>query len=731
MRHPTPVSARREPAQAILAIALSLIVIVLGTGMTGCASTSSSRVKDAGHGPSGASLRPRPVQDGWLFAFRAPAGSKSVSLAGEFNGWSTSAWPMSDADGDGVWSITVPLETGRSYQYKFVVNGGEWMTDPWAEATDPNNYNNGIVFTRRPGEACLSSFLPADGARLTSLTGLSALVDPQGHAVTDARVELSDFVGRQRWPLQARWNPATREVTAAPPVDLADGDYLVTLTVELQDAPALTRTINFTLDRWTGRVDAPAAYDRAVMYEIFVRSFADGLNDDGTGDLPGLTSRLDYLNDGDPRTADDLDVDVLWLMPVHPSPSYHGYDITDYEAIEEDYGNLEDYRTFVTGAHRRGMKVMLDYVVNHSSNEHPFFRDALRNPASRYSSWYKFTDSGNEHFTGFAGIGAMPEFNFRSPEMRSYLLEMARFWIDPDGDGDRIDGVDGLRCDVAKGPPHDFWRELRHETKAIRPDFSLLAEVWDSAPTITSYFHDQFDMNFDYPLYYATLDLLGGRSEPLRFLREYQQIRDTYPPGAQLVRFLDNHDNNRIASILGGDIRRQKMATGILFALPGTPLVYYGMEVGMLGSKPDPDIRKPMRWDEVARQTSDPASLLSWHRRLIRLRHETPALTARDDAATRSLQPGRSDASGVLAFLRRSPEGGPAVLAVANVTGQPLQATVTIDGATVRQAMAAERIGSGVRLAGADGPVDLVKGWMLDFEPYGFAMYELAEVRGR
>ena len=464
-----------------------------------------------------------------------------------------------------------------------------------------------------------------------------------------------------------------------------------------------------------------------MTYEIFVRSFEDGPGGDGIGDFAGLTARLDYLNDGDPRTSDDLGIDAVWLMPVNPSPSYHGYDITDYEAIEEDYGNLEDYRTFVSEAHRRGIKVVLDYVVNHSSNQHPFFRDALRNPASRYTGWYKFTDDRNERYTGFAGYDGMPEFNFRSPEMRSYLLQMARFWIDLDNDGDMSDGVDGFRCDVAKGPPHDFWRELRHETKGLRSDFMLLAEVWDNAPTITSYFHDQFDMNFDYPLYYATLDLLGGRSEPLQFLRQYQQIRDTYPPGAQLVRFLDNHDNNRIASVLGGDERRQRLATGLLFALPGTPLVYYGMEVGMLGSKPDPDIRKPMRWDQVALQTGDDRSLLSWHRRLIRLRRELPALTARDDAAGHSLDPGRADATAVLAFLRRPPAGGPAVLVVGNTGGMPIRATVTIDGTTIRRAEAAERIGSGVRPVEGAARVNLVKGWTLDFEPYGFALYELSE----
>ncbi|TPW02649.1 MAG: glycosidase, partial [bacterium] len=273
-------------------------------------------------------------------------------------------------------------------------------------------------------------------------------------------------------------------------------------------------------------------------------------------------------------------------------------------------------------------------------------------PASRYTSWYKFQDARNETYAGFANIDEMPELNFRSADMRARLLQMARFWMDMDNDGDMTDGVDGFRFDVAKGPPHDFWRELRHEVKGLRPDFLLLGEVWDNAETIGSYFHDQYDMNFDYPLYYAMLELLGGKKTPVQFLSAYAAVRRTYPPGAQLVRFLDNHDNNRIASILGADPGRQRLATGLLFTLPGTPLIYYGMEVGMEGMKPDPDIRRPMRWDLVEEQNPDSTSLLSWHRDLIRLRHTMPALTAPDDPAAPSLEAGRASSSPIAAESR-------------------------------------------------------------------------------
>lgn len=672
-------------------------------------------------------LRPHAVAGGWLFACRAPAGTTSVHLAGEFNGWSMTSMPMGDADHDGVWTLTVPLETGRAWQYKFVVNGSEWVTDPDAEATDPNNYNNGILITRRPGEAYLTAFLPADGSRLTQAARISALVELSGRQVTGVAIRLADFMGRHEWPLDAAWHADTREMAAALPDSLPDGDYVATLSADLAGGGTLQKTLNFSLDRWTGRVNSPAWWDGAVLYEVFVRSFKDGRGADGTGDLEGLTAELDYLNDGRPETDTDLGVDALWLMPVHPSPSPHGYDITDYEGIQPAYGTLEDYRGFVRGAHRRGMRVMLDYVVNHSSNQHPYFVEARHHPESPYTGWYKFNDATNDAYTSFAGYGGMPELNFRSAPMRNYLLEMSRFWMDLDGDGDFSNGVDGFRCDVGKGPPHDFWRELRQAVKAWRPDFALLGEVWDNTSTIASYFHDQYDMQFDYPLYYATLDLLLGKTDPHRFLRDYAGIRDAYPACAQLVRFLDNHDNNRIGSLLAGDLRREKLASGLLLTLPGTPLIYYGMEVGMQGMKPDPDIRRPMRWDLVTAQAGDSTSLLSWHRRLIRLRHALPALAARDDVAVTSLYAGESEATDLLVYERRAPGGGPAALVVMNLSGQPRQGRVTVSGAgALLRGRWREALASGLRPDGTERGVDLSRGFSVSAEPYGFAVYEIA-----
>jgi alpha-amylase len=720
---PVAASTSRRAGRA----AAALVLMALAAAGWACARGSAATPAGAAAAtaaPALSPLRPHAVAGGWLFSYRAPAGTRSVHLAGEFNGWSTSAWPMSDADGDQVWTITAPLETGRRYQYKFVVNGGEWVTDPNAEAVDPNNFNNGILTTRRPGEAYVVSLAPADGARLATFDAVTAVVAGEGHALRNASLVLTDWLGRRSWTLAATVDPAAGTVTAPGPPDLPDGDWLATLTVELEGAPPLVKTSGFSIDRWTGRVDGPPFWDRAVLYEAFVRSFADGPDDDDSGDLAGLTARLDYLNDGNPRTNDDLGIDAIWLMPVHPSPSYHGYDITDYTGIESDYGTLDVYRTFEAEAHRRGIRVVLDYVVNHSSNEHPFFLESLGQPGAAHAGWYKFLDKDNRRYQGFADIGAMPEFNFRSAAMRDYLLEVADFWMDLDGDGDFTDGVDGFRCDVAKGPPHDFWRQLRDHVKGRRADFLLLGEVWDNAATIAPYYHDEYDMNFDYPLYYATLELLDGRKSSAGWLGTLRELRATYPPGAQRVVFLDNHDNNRIGSILAGDVAKQKLATGLLFTLPGTPLVYYGMEVGMEGVKPDPDIRKPMRWDLVAAQSPDPSSLLSWHRNLVRLRRDLAALGAPDEPAAPTLHAGHADDPRVVAYLRRAAGGGAAALVVANPSGAAVTTRVAVPGdAGARSGDLRPRQASGARAP--EGAADLNRGVSVALEPWGFGIWEV------
>jgi alpha-amylase len=249
----------------------------------------------------------------------------------------------------------------------------------------------------------------------------------------------------------------------------------------------------------------PARDPNNLVYEIFVRSFADS-NEDGIGDLNGITAKLDsYLNDGRPETDHDLEVGVLWLMPVFPSPSYHGYDVTDFRAINPAYGSLADFKTLVAEAHRRDVRVILDFPVNHTSHEHPWFNAALSDPASPRRTYYRIaadegplppswhrvaTASGTSRYFGLFS-STMPDLMFDNPVVRDEMRAIAKFWLDL--------GVDGFRLDAAKhvygdhfgepftdeevGKNNAWWQEFSRAVYAVRPDAILVGEVLGSSET--------------------------------------------------------------------------------------------------------------------------------------------------------------------------------------------------------------------------------------------------------
>jgi glycosidase len=403
--------------------------------------------------------------------------------------------------------------------------------------------------------------------------------------------------------------------------------------------------------------DTPAWFYDALLYEVFVRSFYDS-DGDGVGDLAGVTAQLDYLA--------SLGANAIWLMPIHPSPSYHGYDVTDYFDINPDYGTLDDFRTLVQEAHARDIRVIIDFVINHTSNQAPFFVDAVADPDSEYADWFNWNNEGHTRWEGFAGLDFMPTLNHDSKGVQEFVKEVARFWLDLDGDGDYGDGVDGFRCDVAVGPPHRTWKMLRQEVKALNPEALLLGEAWLRNPVdMRNYFNQEFDALFDFPLYHTLAGdhdangdgLLNGQVRaglvhgPILSLYHYYAH-------AQMVRFINNHDTNRAMTDLQGDADKARAAATLLLTLPSTPMIYYGEEIGMRGQKGSGPIydelrREPMDWHaaeegagmtnwfkpsnrnnapqdgvSVEEQTDDPGSLLNHYRQLIALRHDYAALRA-------------------------------------------------------------------------------------------------------
>ncbi|MEX1186028.1 MAG: alpha-amylase family glycosyl hydrolase [Gemmatimonadaceae bacterium] len=469
-----------------------------------------------------------------------------------------------------------------------------------------------------------------------------------------------------------------------------------------------------------------------VCYEIFVRSFYDS-DGDGVGDLRGLTQKLDYVNDGDPAVHRDLGASCIWLMPVAQSPSYHGYDVTNYYEVNREYGTNADFRMLVAEAHRRGIRVLVDLVLNHSSAEHPHFKSALLDPSSPYRDWYVWSPTlpvlkgwdapvwhrapgREEYYYGLFWSG-MPDLNLGNPEVRAEAENIARYWLDEMGvDGFRLDAVahffesgDTLRHAPAT---HPWLRDYAAAVRRISSAAFTIGEVWDSTGAILKYYPDQLDAYFIFDVADALIDAVRSGSKD-RLVAAVLRAQRDLPPG-RWSPFLRNHDQTRTMTELRGDAARARLAATLLLTLPGFPFLYYGEELGMTGSKPDQRLRTPMHWAmrraagfttgtpweplqsdsltaNVEAQDSDRASLLNHHRRLIHLRAAHSALGSGD------FVPVATNAEGALAYLRRAPDG--TALVVANLTPK------RIEGPTLRsdESVVASGCYVGRPLAGGDG----------------------------
>ena len=459
----------------------------------------------------------------------------------------------------------------------------------------------------------------------------------------------------------------------------------------------------------------PEAWGKgATCYEIFVRSFYDS-DGDGVGDLRGLTQKLDYINDGNPASAKSLGARCIWLMPVDASPSYHGYDVKDYYRVNPDYGTNDDFKRLVAAAHKRGIKVLVDLVLNHASSDHPYFKEALRDTASKHRTWFRFSATKpdqkgpwgqqvwhkspvrDEYYYGVF-TSEMPDLNYENPAVRQEASNVAKFWLTTMGvDGFRLDAVpylveEGNRLDHTAAT-HAVLRQFAADVRRIKPDAYTIGEVWDSIGTQLAYYPDQLDAYFTFEASDAILmSVRDGSSKHLLapLLRMQGKL-----PAYRYSPFLRNHDQTRTMTALGNDLARAKLAAQLLLTLPGLPYVYYGEEIGMIGDKPDPRLRTPMQWTpgtaagftrglvweplqpdsataNVAVQDGDKASLLTLYRRLIHLRSTNSALGAG------TLIPLETSTDAAAAWVRR--DGIRMVLVVANLGTTPLS-SVTLSSA--------------------------------------------------
>ena len=432
----------------------------------------------------------------------------------------------------------------------------------------------------------------------------------------------------------------------------------------------------------------------AIFYEIFVRSFYDSDND-GIGDFNGITAKLDYL--------EDLGVNAIWLMPIHPSPSYHGYDVINYYAVNHEYGTMDDFKNLLDEAHRRDIRIIIDLVLNHTSSQHPFFIDANNHPQSPYRDWYIWEDNypgwgGNlwhetNHGYYYALFwGGMPDLNYRNPDVTAQMEQVVRYWTDEIGvDGFRLDAIKHLieEGEITENTvaTHEWLEDFYRRYKSENPETYVVGEVYGAGGYIArTYTGDELDHVFNFELASGFVNSANGGSST--GINSAYHFTLEHMPDGNYATFLTNHDQNRAMSTFYGNLGKAKVAASMLLTAPGTPFIYYSEEIGMLGQKPDEDIRLPMRWSgaenygfsgsqpwrtgeagdegvDVEEQRDDPDSLLSHYRRLIALRSKYPALRT---GKTQILNMGTT---ALFAALRT--EGNEGILVVINLTDEAVQ----------------------------------------------------------
>lgn len=402
-------------------------------------------------------------------------------------------------------------------------------------------------------------------------------------------------------------------------------------------------------------------------YEIFVYSFYD-TDGDGIGDLNGVTEKLDYIK--------DMGFNGIWLMPIMPSTTYHKYDVVDYYNIDEEYGTLEDFKNLLKEAHDRDIRVIIDFVMNHSSKQNPWFQEActyLRSlgegeepdlTVCPYVDYYHFSRENQSGYRKVAGSDwyyegqfddIMPDLNLESQEVRDEFEKIADFWIDL--------GVDGFRMDAAM---HYDEKNLSLNLEVLNwfynyclsknSEFYMVSEVWASEATIANYYESQTPSMFNFAgssaegVIVKTAMGSGNANKFVDAMIDYQATYSERNPNYIDAPFLTNHDQVRVANNLIGDEAKLKMAAGLLLTMSGSPFVYYGEEIGMKSAgKKDENKRLPMVWSAtdqtgmtmgpkdadkgvemnfpaVDEQILDESSLLNYYKRALRIRNENPEI---------------------------------------------------------------------------------------------------------
>jgi len=406
-----------------------------------------------------------------------------------------------------------------------------------------------------------------------------------------------------------------------------------------------------------------------TFYQIFVGSFSDS-NGDGFGDLRGIINRFDYLNDGDINSGNDLGVQGIWLSPIFSSPTYHKYDAADYYKIDWRFGEEKDLVELIELCHERNVKLILDLAINHTSSQHEWFvefKNARMNGdvTNKYYNYYTCVSTdeklGGIKYQKIAGVdcwyecnfdGGMPELNYDNPEVRGAMLDVAKYYLDLGIDGFRFDAIKYIYYgDTAKSV--DFWEWYMSELKAIKPDIYCVGECWSGETEILEYYSAMNCFNFAVSQAEGVISMAAKGSSISKFtgyVESYQNKILAKNPDAIAMSFLSNHDMDRIAGAFVTE-NNMRMAANLYLLSPGSPVIYYGEEIGMRGSRgssnTDANRRLAMLWGDddfirnptgstypddkqtqatVAVQLEDENSLYNYYCKLLSIRHKYPAI---------------------------------------------------------------------------------------------------------
>lgn len=379
--------------------------------------------------------------------------------------------------------------------------------------------------------------------------------------------------------------------------------YFYKIISEKDGEKVETKTISFIKQKNDLYAEKAEWARKAVFYEVFVRSFYD-TDGNGIGDFKGIGEKSAYLK--------DLGVDALWLMPSLKSNTYHGYDVVDYYNVEDDYGTMDDFENMLKKSHENGIKIIIDFVINHSSDDNLWFVEASKGAENPYRDYYVWSDpfenrdepgpwgqnvwyenGGQYYYADFTA--GMPDLNYRNPAVREDIKKAAKFWLDKGVDGFRLDAsrhIDDRDVEVTLS----WWKEFNAYVKSINKDAFLVGEAWNEDPAAVAPYMAVLDSSFNFGFSGFMPEQI--RKNKIDTLEMLSKTREAYAKEAKNFidcTFIRNHDMDRTASEFR-EVAKQKDAFAMLLTLPGTPFLYYGEELGQKGMSPDEHRREPMDW---------------------------------------------------------------------------------------------------------------------------------------